>query len=148
MLALNLNFINFKALSIELILLISGIGIFLIDRIIRNKNYAFYLTLMVLSIGLIFLLFTPFGEFTYAYKTDFYSNTLKFILFISFFLVIIISYSYLQDYKALNFGEYYGLLLFSMMGAFIMLSSQDLLTLFLGLELMSIPVYFLIGSSY
>ncbi|MFN3406510.1 MAG: NADH-quinone oxidoreductase subunit N [Caldimicrobium sp.] len=145
MLALNLNF---AALSIELILLISGIGIFLIDKFSRNKNYAFYLTLVVLSIGFIFLLFTPFGEFTSAYKTDFYSNTLKFILFISFFLVIIISYSYLQDYKALNFGEYYGLLLFSMMGAFIMLSSQDLLTLFLGLELMSIPVYFLIGSSY
>ncbi|MFN3504729.1 MAG: NADH-quinone oxidoreductase subunit N [Caldimicrobium sp.] len=145
MFALNLNF---AALSLELILLISGIGIFLVDRFIKNKNYAFYLILVVLTVGFIFLLFTPFGEFTGAYKTDFYSNTLKFILLIAFALVIFASYSYLQDYKALNFGEYYGLLLFSIMGAFIMLSSQDLLTLFLGIELMSIPVYFLIGAGY
>lgn len=34
------------------------------------------------------------------------------------------------------------------MGAFVMLSSQDFLTLYLGMELMSIPVYFLIASSF
>lgn len=145
MFAINLNF---TALGLELLFLITGLAIFLIDKFINNKNYAYYISLIVLTIGVFFLLFTPFGEFTSAFKTDFYSTTLKFFLLIAFFLIIFISYNYLQAFEALNFGEYYGLMLFSIMGAFIMLSSQDLLTLFLGMELMSIPVYFLIATAF
>lgn len=145
MFAINLNF---TALGLELLFLITGLGIFLIDKFINNKNYAYYISLIVLTIGVFFLLFTPFGEFTSAFKTDFYSTTLKFFLLIAFFLIIFLSYNYLQAFEALNFGEYYGLMLFSIMGAFIMLSSQDLLTLFLGMELMSIPVYFLIATAF
>ncbi|MFN4220038.1 MAG: NADH-quinone oxidoreductase subunit N [bacterium] len=145
MFAINLNLTTF---AVELLFLLTGLGIFLVDKFIKNKNYAYYISLIALTVGFFIILFTPFGEFTSAFKTDFYSTTLKFFLLIAFFLIIFISYSYLQTFKALNFGEYYGLLLFSMMGAFIMLSAQDLLTLFLGMELMSIPVYFLIATGY
>ncbi len=145
MLALNLNF---SALAVEVIFLLAGLTVFLVDRFIKNKNYAYYIMLIALSFGLFFLLFTPFGEFTSAFKTDFYSTTLKFLILIALVLLVFISYAYLQVFKALNFGEYYGLILFSMLGAFVMLSSQDLLTLFLGMELLSIPVYFLIATAY
>ncbi len=140
--------LNFGALALELVFLFMGLFIFLIDKFINNKNYAFYLAFIALVVGLGFLLFTPFGEFTQAFKTDFYATTIKLFLLIGFLLVLFISYFYLQTFKALNVGEYYGLLLFSGMGAFVMLSSQDFLTLYLGMELMSIPVYFLIASSF
>jgi NADH-quinone oxidoreductase subunit N len=45
-------------------------------------------------------------------------------------------------------GEYHGLLLFSVMGMAILSSSEDLITLFLGLELLSIPLYILCAAEH
>jgi NADH-quinone oxidoreductase subunit N len=45
-------------------------------------------------------------------------------------------------------GEYHALLLFSMLGMTILASSQDLVTLFVGFELLSIPLYVLCASEY
>lgn len=42
-------------------------------------------------------------------------------------------------------GEFYGLLLFSTFGAFTVISATEMLTLFIGLELATIPLYFLAG---
>ncbi len=140
--------LNLGVLAFELILLFTGLIIFLTDKLINNKNYAFYFSLLGILGGLCFMLFTPFGEFTASFKTDFYSATIKLFLIIGSILILMISYCYLQEFSALNFGEYYGLLLFSLLGSFIAISSQDFLTLYLGLELMSIPVYFLIATSF
>ncbi len=41
--------------------------------------------------------------------------------------------------------EYYALMLFSMIGMITMAASNDLVTIFLGLELMSLPLYILVG---
>jgi NADH-quinone oxidoreductase subunit N len=45
-------------------------------------------------------------------------------------------------------GEFHGLLLFSVMGMGVLISAQDLITLFLGLELLSIPLYILCAADY
>jgi NADH-quinone oxidoreductase subunit N len=45
-------------------------------------------------------------------------------------------------------GEYFGLLLFSVFGMNILAASQDLVTLFLGLEMLSIPLYILCASEH
>ena len=45
-------------------------------------------------------------------------------------------------------GEFHGLLLFSVMGMAILASAEDLITLFLGLELLSIPLYVLCAAEY
>ena len=43
-------------------------------------------------------------------------------------------------------GEYYSLLLFSVLGMAVLVSAQNLVTLFLGIELLSIPLYVLCAS--
>jgi NADH-quinone oxidoreductase subunit N len=43
-------------------------------------------------------------------------------------------------------GEYFALLLFSVFGMMVLVSAQDLVTLFLGIELLSIPLYILCAS--
>ncbi|HTT31032.1 MAG TPA: NADH-quinone oxidoreductase subunit N [Solirubrobacteraceae bacterium] len=43
-------------------------------------------------------------------------------------------------------GEYFGLLLFSVLGMATFVAAQDLITLFLGIELLSIPLYILCAS--
>ncbi len=40
-------------------------------------------------------------------------------------------------------GEYHSLLLFSVLGMAILVSAQNLVTLFIGIELLSIPLYIL-----
>lgn len=42
-------------------------------------------------------------------------------------------------------GEYYSLLVFSLVGMLIMASAGDLMVLYLGLELMALPIYALVG---
>ena len=60
------------------------------------------------------------------------------------FLVCWLSIAYLAELR-INHGEYYALLLLSTAGMFLLVGSIDLLALFLGLELMSIPLYVLAG---
>jgi NADH-quinone oxidoreductase subunit N len=45
-------------------------------------------------------------------------------------------------------GEYHSLLLFCVLGMAVLVSAQDLVTLFIGFELLSIPLYILCASEY
>ena len=58
--------------------------------------------------------------------------------------VILMAIGYLQ-LERIDLGEFYALLLFSTVGMMLMASSGDLLTLYLGLETMSVCIYALIG---
>ncbi len=59
-------------------------------------------------------------------------------------IAILASVQYLEREKA-HHGEYYALVLFSVAGMMTMVSSENLLVIFLGLELLSIPLYVLSG---
>ena len=59
-------------------------------------------------------------------------------------LTVLLSESYLKKIR-MHFGEFYFLVLFATAGMMLMGSSADLITLFLGLELMSICFYILAG---
>jgi NADH-quinone oxidoreductase subunit N len=45
-------------------------------------------------------------------------------------------------------GEFHSLLLFSVMGMAVLISAEDIIALFLGLELLSIPLYILCAAEY
>ncbi len=45
-------------------------------------------------------------------------------------------------------GEFHSLLLFSVMGMAVLVSAQDIVTLFIGIELLSIPLYMLCAAEY
>ncbi len=66
------------------------------------------------------------------------------ILIVATFLVVLISMKYLTLQNA-NYGEYYALLLFALSGMIIMVSSADLIVIFLGLEVLSLSSYALAG---
>jgi NADH-quinone oxidoreductase subunit N len=63
---------------------------------------------------------------------------------IASFLICWLSITYLAELR-INHGEYYALILLSTAGMFLLVGAVDLLSLFLGLELMSIPLYVLAG---
>lgn len=66
------------------------------------------------------------------------------IILTGILITVIASKNYLEK-ENINFGEYYSLLLFSVMGMFLMIYANDILVIFIGLELMSICFYVLAG---
>lgn len=73
--------------------------------------------------------------------------SLIFSLSLSVFALLIISVGY-ERFKEEpdHTGEYIGLLLFSLCGAVIMTAFTDMFMFFLGLEILSIPIYVMAGS--
>jgi len=59
-------------------------------------------------------------------------------------LTVWVSLNYIRD-RGIERGEYYALLLFSTSGILLMAQAADLIAVFLGLELLSIPLYILAG---
>ena len=83
-------------------------------------------------------------EFSGMIRIDQYSVFFNLIFFVSLILVSLISISYLgsQDPRQ---GQYYLLMLLSTFGMMLMAGANDLVMVFLGLELMSLPLYVLAG---
>merc|ERR1712159_797750 len=73
---------------------------------------------------------------------DYLSSFMKIITLLSAFLVLIISSNYLKAFKIFKI-EYPILILSSVLGMMIMISSNDLIVFYLGLELQSISLYIL-----
>ncbi|MBF2053820.1 MAG: NADH-quinone oxidoreductase subunit N [Candidatus Sericytochromatia bacterium] len=78
---------------------------------------------------------------------QFFSNIALFfylLLAVALLATILISAVYLEREK-LVYGEYYALLFFATSGMMVLVSANDLMTLFIGLEIMSMSVYALVG---
>ncbi|MEH7224983.1 NADH-quinone oxidoreductase subunit NuoN [Bacillus sp. JJ1566] len=81
-----------------------------------------------------------------TFRLDSFAIAFKLILLVGTALVILLAMSYepkdgISEYR----GEFYYLLLAALLGTMIMTSSADLITLFIGLELLSISSYILAG---
>jgi NADH-quinone oxidoreductase subunit N len=79
-----------------------------------------------------------------AYVVDNFALVLKAMFLLAAYVVVLLSTNYIAegDYHE---GEYYFLLLSSLLGMTVMASSRDLITMFVALELLSIPAYMLAG---
>jgi NADH-quinone oxidoreductase subunit N len=77
-----------------------------------------------------------------AYVVDDFALVMKALFLIAGYVVILLSTNYIAegDYHE---GEYYFLLLSSLLGMSVMASSRDLVSIFVALELLSIPAYML-----
>ena len=72
------------------------------------------------------------------------SAVLKVVVILVTYFVLFYSKVYLDE-RDLHKGEYYVLSLFAVLGMMILLSAGSLLTLYLGLELMSLCLYALVA---
>src|SRR2546430_2006400 len=79
-----------------------------------------------------------------AYVVDNYALVLKALFLIAGYITVLMSTDYIGegDYYA---GEYYFLLLSSLLGMTVMASARDLISIFIALETLSIPAYMLAG---
>ena len=79
-----------------------------------------------------------------ALVVDGFSLFFNWIFLAASAVVALISYKYL-DIEGEHHGEYYGLILLAQCGMYFLASGMDLVTLFVGLELMALCFYIMVG---
>ncbi len=146
--------INLSALYPEIIIALFALIVLLLQSFanIRGKKYFGYISLVgiVTAIFVVFLKPSPFDfkSVEYAFNgmwvVDNYCRFFKLIFLLGTGLTILISIKYVEN-EGIQNGEYFALILFATLGMMIMASGTELMTLFLGLELMSISLYALAG---
>ena len=75
---------------------------------------------------------------------DGFSSFLQVIFLVSGMAAVALAYDYIQRMQ-INHGEFYVLMMFSMAGMMLMSQAYNLLMVFVALELLSIPLYVLVG---
>ena len=137
-----LNFIYpeiFISLSVMFLLIL---GVF------KKKSSNLIVSLSVITlIGTLVLIFgnpidTNLSLFDGGYKIDYMSSYMKILTILSGIFVLITSSKFLKIYKLFNI-EYPILILCSILGMMVMISSNDLIVFYIGLELQSLSLYVL-----
>ncbi|NOT66193.1 MAG: NADH-quinone oxidoreductase subunit NuoN [Methylotenera sp.] len=82
--------------------------------------------------------------FTNTFVDDSLADILKLMTYIGTALIFVYSRQYIQQ-RNMYRGEFYALVLFSVLGMMIMISGQSMLTLYIGLELLSLSLYALVA---
>ena len=141
-------FSNFNSILPEFILFISGMLLLMYGAFVKNKNSSNLniLTLLTIFIASISLLFVP-DKSSIASSTFINSLLTKYIklfILILAFLVIYISSNYLKK-NQIYFFEYPVLLIFSILGMLVMISANDLIILYISIELQSLSLYVLVA---
>ena len=137
-----LNFIYpeiFISLSIMLLLIL---GVFK-----KNSSNLINNLSIVTLIGTLVLIFsypinTNLDIFNGSYKIDYMSSYMKILTILSGIFVLITSSKYLKIFKIFQI-EYSILILCSVLGMLVMISSYDLIVFYIGLELQSLSLYVL-----
>jgi len=82
--------------------------------------------------------------FNGALTIDRFALYFNWVFTLATLIVAIVSYNYLEI-EGEHHGEYYALLLFAQCGMFFLAAGTDLVTLFIGLELMALCFYVMVG---
>jgi NADH-quinone oxidoreductase subunit N len=140
-------FIDWHAVAPELTFLAVGAILTLVDVIWLEKGRKYMPALA--GVGLLVTLIpiltlavdgTERVLWDGAFVVDEFALVMKALFLISGYVVVLLSTNYVAEGDFWE-NEYYGLLLASLMGMVLMASARDLITIFVALELLSIPVY-------
>ena len=112
----------------------------------KSSNLIISLSVITLIVTLILIFGYPMNTnldlFNGSYKIDYMSSYMKILTILSGIFVLITSSKFLKIYKLFNI-EYPILILCSILGMMVMISSNDLIVFYIGLELQSLSLYVL-----
>ena len=139
----------------EIFLLIATSAILLIDMYLpaekRDLTYLLSLATLVICAGISIMTFEP-GKVVYTFNNMFVSDPMSHLLKLFSYLAVGITFVYSRQYindrgmtSGTLGGEFYALALFALLGQMVMISGSNFLTIYLGLELMSLSLYALVA---
>lgn len=114
----------------------------------ENSLVLYGLAQFTLLVAGYFTISTHTPSVSYAFSgmfvDDAMADVLKLMIYLGTSLIFIYTRQYIQ-YRNMYRGEFYALVLFAQVGMMIMISGQNMLTLYVGLELLSLSVYALVA---
>jgi NADH-quinone oxidoreductase subunit N len=131
----------------ELTLIATAIAIVLLDLFIERKGWLAFLSIIGLAVsaGFTIAMRGTFESTFYDMLTvDGFALFFKLLFLGIVALVILASTDYVSKFARFQ-GEYYALILLSALGMMLMASARELISIYISLELTSIPLYALAG---
>ena len=137
---------NLSVLLPEIFLTLSIFSILMVGVFIKDSfNLIFNLTSLILILTIAIIFNSPNNLekiFLDSFMRDSFSNFFKILILISSLFVLNASKHFIIDNKLAKF-EYPIIVLLSILGMFFMVSSNDIILFYLGLELQSLSLYIL-----
>ncbi|MBP7973656.1 MAG: NADH-quinone oxidoreductase subunit N [Kaistella sp.] len=135
-------------MSVLIIIFLTAVAA-LFAGVFEHGKFSRYISILGLLVAF-YVSFLPEAEFFSQYKSMF-DYTVNAALFTKIAIVITILLFFLGGFSFSNHrshqSELYALMLFALCGGIVLFGFQNLVTLFLGVEILSIPLYVLAGSN-
>jgi len=134
----------------EIFVLCMAMFILLLDLFLKPSNrvliYILAQATLLGAAAITIITHTPAVTYTFTnmFVDDPMSDVLKVMTYIGTSIMFVYTRQYLT-LRGMFRGEYYALVLFAMVGMMIMISGQNFLTLYMGLELLSLCLYSLVA---
>ena len=134
----------------EIFVCAAAFGLLMVDLFLspQRRGLTHFLALLILVAASVLVVRDMATVQSFAFSNffvrDVASDVLKLGMFGVTALVLLFAKPYLQD-RDLFKGEFYALVLFAVLGMMLMVSSAGLVTLYLGLELLALSSYGLVG---
>ena len=140
---------NVLAVMPEIVVTVVATLVLLVDTMLPRRAERGWLALLTVAGLLVALVSGPFvavpgTAFNGFVQIDTFTTFSRVVFIVLAIFAVLVAPGYLARHD-IPAGEYYAIILFSTVGAMTIALSNDLITLFLGIELMSIPVYALAG---
>ncbi len=141
--------IDFSLLTVEIFTAALGLGLLIINLIVpgNQRSATGYLTVLGL-LGILLVTLSYEGvEKTFMdgmYIIDPFATFFKRLFLVAAILVTISSLPFVKK-LGYNEGDFFSLLVFATLGMMVLVSAGELITLYLGLELMTISFYILVS---
>jgi NADH-quinone oxidoreductase subunit N len=141
---------NLLAVLPEIVVLIGACFILLVDLFLRDdrRHVSYWLAQFTLLVAVCVTIKTLNGDAVRAFHgmvvDDLVADFLRLFSFVAVSLVLFYGRTYLAA-RGLFRGETFVLILFALLGMQILITSNNFLTLYLGLELMSLSLYALVA---
>lgn len=140
---------NLLPAATEIFLLVMAMLILMVDLGDKNRTKTFALTQLTLLGCAVLTVFTSDGQVNYTFSNmfvdDMMADFLKLFLALSVSVALFYARTYVNDRPAMAKGEFYVLVLCATLGMMVMISANHFVTIYLGLELLSLSMYALVA---
>ena len=135
----------------EIFLLAMTCLIMIVDLFVKDKKRTatFVLTQLTLVGAAVATGLTSTGQIFYTFNNmfvgDLMGDLLKELLYVTVIVVLFYSRAYIQARPDMAKGEFYTLTLFATLGMMVMISANHFLTIYIGIELLSLALYAMVA---
>jgi len=144
---------DLRIASAEIFMLAMACLILIVDLFVKDKRRSIVFALTQLSLVGAAAVTTVVntGQISYTFSnmfvSDAMSGTLKLMIYLSVLAVHFYSRTYVLDRPHMAKGEFYVLSLFATLGMMVMVSANHFLTIYIGIELLSLSLYAMIAMN-